>query len=143
MLNPNYLDPNGVWQVTTEGDCEGKSTRNLGVYSGRLDEIAFALAEKSLYALSFKKLDLTIPTPTKARERVNVVLDITSGAWDMTAEERVSAFREMLKDAENVFVSEGSAYASVALSREDRLDAIRKAALAKLTYEEKAVLGLL
>ena len=34
----------GTFKVTTEGDCEGKSTRDLGVHTGYIDEIAFALA---------------------------------------------------------------------------------------------------
>lgn len=143
MLNPNYLNPNGVWQVTTEGDCEGKSVRNLGVFSGRLDEIAFALSKKAMYSLTFKKLDLSVPTPTEVRREVTIALDIDSGVWDMTASERVGTIREMLKDTENIFVSEGSTYKSVTLSREDAQEEIRRSALAKLTDEEKSALGLL
>lgn len=143
MLNPDYLNPYGIWQMTTEGDCEGKSTRNLGVYSGRLDDIAFALAGKAMYSLTFKKLDLTVPTLTEGREKVNVVLDIDSGTWGMAAEERVAAVREMLKGAEDIFVSNGNTYASVTLSRGNHQASVRKAALAKLTDEEKATLGLL
>ena len=143
MLNPNYLNPNGVWQVTTEGDCEGKSVRNLGVFSGRLDEIAFALSKKAMYSLTFKKLDLSVHTPTEVRREVTIALDIDSGVWDMTASERVGTIREMLKDAENIFVSEGSTYKSVTLSREDAQEEIRRSALAKLTDEEKSALGLL
>lgn len=27
----DYKNPYGIWIVTTEGDCEGRSTRHLGV----------------------------------------------------------------------------------------------------------------
>lgn len=36
----------GTFKVTTEGDCEGKSVRHLGTFTGYIDEIAFALADK-------------------------------------------------------------------------------------------------
>lgn len=52
----------------------------------------------------------------------------------------------MLKETDNVFVSESSLYNAVILNRIDLHEKerrnIRKAALAKLTPMEKAVLGL-
>ena len=38
----DYKNPYGIWIVTTEGDCEGRSTRHLGVFQGYIDDIAFA-----------------------------------------------------------------------------------------------------
>ena len=34
----------GWWHVTTEGDDEGRTTRDLGYHYGYLDEIALRLA---------------------------------------------------------------------------------------------------
>jgi hypothetical protein len=48
------LKSNRIWSVTTEGDVEGKSTTNLGTFEGRLDEIAFALADKEYYQILAK-----------------------------------------------------------------------------------------
>ena len=49
-----YTNPYGLWEVTTEGDCEGRSRKGLGVFEGYLDDIAFYLANKAYYTLEFK-----------------------------------------------------------------------------------------
>lgn len=36
----DYKNPYGIWIVTTEGDCEGRSTRHLGVFQEYIDDIA-------------------------------------------------------------------------------------------------------
>jgi len=56
---------NNIWTVTTEGDVEGRSTLHLGTFHGKIDEIAFALADKACYKLEFeavKSIDLTKQT---------------------------------------------------------------------------------
>ena len=64
----------------------------------------------------------------------------------MSPDERLDFLIEMLKEADNVFVSESSLNNAVILNRIDLHEKerrnIRKAALAKLTPMEKAVLGL-
>lgn len=137
----DYKNPYGTWMVTTEGDCEGRSTRNLGVYVGYIDEIAFALAEKCYYSLKFEKVCTDVPTPTKVLEKVDITLDINSKTWKLSPHDRVEFFRNMLQNRD-VYVSEGSAYASVILSRANLEKTKREIALAKLTAEEKALLGL-
>ncbi len=55
MINsPAY----GIWSVTTEGDCEGRTTTNLGIHQGFVDEIAFKLADKCYYYLRFEPVHL-------------------------------------------------------------------------------------
>jgi hypothetical protein len=49
------LTQRGIWVVTTEGDCEGRSTRNLGIYNGVVEEIALHLADKVEYQLNFSE----------------------------------------------------------------------------------------
>lgn len=53
----SYMEPYGLWKVSTEGDCEGRSTRQLGIFRGNYYEIALYLAEHCCYTLRFEKLD--------------------------------------------------------------------------------------
>ena len=142
----DYQNPYGYWHVTTEADVEGRITRDLGVFEGYLDEIAFRLASESFYSLQFTRFEFTDLNKfciTSKAKTVQVTLDIDSGTWDMTGPDRVDFVRKMLADR-NVGVSEGKCYASVTLHRtaQDAVETKRKAALAKLTAEEKALLGL-
>ena len=140
MYNKDY----GLWEVTTEGDCEGKSTRKLGVYEGFIDDIAFALVGSCCYSLRFKPFSFNdLPIPQNPKQKVSVMLDIDSGTWNMDNSERKQFFAELLK-GRKVSVSDGQYYASVTLSRNDEYiqNAKRQAALSKLTVEEKKLLGL-
>lgn len=49
------FDEYGVWEVTTEGDCEGRTTRELGIYQGNISDIAVYLKDKVGYTLRFKR----------------------------------------------------------------------------------------
>ena len=40
-MKKEYRELYGTWSVTTEGDVEGKSTTNLGTYTGYVDEIEY------------------------------------------------------------------------------------------------------
>lgn len=59
--------PVGWWNVSTEGDCEGRTTTQLGTYYGHVAEIAFALADRCYYVLEFKPVESG--TPIKEEER--------------------------------------------------------------------------
>ena len=136
-----YQDPNGIWEVTTEADEMGWSFRTLGVFNGRIDEIAFALADKSYYSLTFRRVDPDLPVPAKPMNAVSVKLDSESGILNLTSKERTYFFKTLLRGAD-VTVSEGQFDGSIWLNKRSPEDAIRAAALAKLTVEEKVVLGL-
>lgn len=56
-LAESYKKAYGFWEVTTEGDCEGKSVSRLGIYEGYIDEIALALADRCYYSLCFRPID--------------------------------------------------------------------------------------
>jgi hypothetical protein len=109
----------GWWKVTTEGDCEGITTTDLGTHYGYLDDIAFQLGRKAYYQLQFKAID----DPSKTIEKmlpadsVSISLDIDSGTWDMTRHDRAQALRDILK-GRPVSVEEGVYYASVVLNKE-------------------------
>lgn len=141
-INPLYSNAYGFWQVTTEGDEEGRTTRVLGTFKGRIDEIAFALAERSFYKLTFKAVDLSIPEPTKIHETVHVSFDIDSGIWDMNNVE-IADLAKHIMHGSDVIVKESNYFASFLLSREHKMQEIKKQrALAKLTPEERELLGL-
>lgn len=142
-----YKKPYGMWTVTTEGDCEGRTVRQLGTFEGFIDEIAFALAGKCYYSLRFSSAK-ELPNAAQGTA-VNISLDIDSGTWDMNSKERAEFFRRMLA-GRNVSVKEGQYYASIILvdgsSPEEILrkenELKKKQALAKLSEEERKLLGL-
>lgn len=133
----------GYWQVSTEGDEEGKSIRNLGVFLGNIDEIAFALADKVMWSLDFKQINPDdIPAPKNYKTRIDIYLDLKDvSCGDSNA--RFNIMREMLKDT-NISVMNGPGYGKVSLIRPEDPDRIREAkietALNKLTDEEKELL---
>ena len=145
-LNPDYASSYGTWRVTTEGDCEGKTTTQLGAFTGHIDEIALALADRCYYSLCFRRDMPKSMSMVPTRKSVSVQLDINSGTWDMNSDERAKAIGEILKDRD-VTVSPGQYFASVIITTTketegERQEKLRNAALAKLSAEEKAALGL-
>lgn len=142
----------GLWEVTTEGDEEGRTTRNLGTHEGHFDEIAFKLASQSYYSLRFRVIDSTEfrdkkPTGTK----VAVSFDIGTGTWDLRGEELAAVYEQWFKkNGRKVTVEAGGVYAGVtlydgespeAIAKRQR-EVIRNAALAKLSAAEREALGL-
>lgn len=138
----------GYWKVTTEGDVEGRSTRDLGTFRGHIDEIAFHLGDKCFYSLRFSPIEEKdlIPEFNINRVEVNISLDINTGTWDMGSLQRVEYMKEVLKDRTDVEVEEGNYYSSIKLVSKkikSRNELLKEQALSKLSNEEKKVLGLL
>lgn len=52
---------NNLYKVTTEGDCEGRSRRDLGIWEGNISNIAFHLADKMVYSLTFEPIAINKP----------------------------------------------------------------------------------
>ncbi len=74
-----FSSPVGWWTVSTEGDVEGRSTRDLGTHYGHVAEIALFLADKSFYSLHFMPIPgkqglLERPTYRASRARAWVTL---------------------------------------------------------------------
>lgn len=93
------VDPVGTWQVTTEGDCEGRTTTSLGVWTGHIADIAFTLSDRVYYTLQFKRIDpgsMVIDPAKSQRDEVSIRLDCSTGTWDLGSELRVIAYREIL-----------------------------------------------
>lgn len=140
----------GVWHVKTEGDCEGRTTKDLGTHTGFLDEIAFKLAEQAYYALEFSEVDtFVLNAKLPVSEKVTVRLNADSMTWDLNSIQRAEHFREMLR-GRDLTVSESLSYGCVELhsgaSAEARAAAKRQViinrALNKLTPEEIEALGV-
>lgn len=93
-----YIEPRGTWCVTTEGDCEGRSTTNLGTWVGYVDEIALHLAKESFYTLQFTRISDRPAELTPAKDMVHVRFGHDSGFWNLRNEERIEAIAEAFAD---------------------------------------------
>jgi hypothetical protein len=107
----------GTWHVTTEGDEEGRTVRDLGIHKGYIDEIAYKLSGEAYYGLEFSP-----PPPPKEplkpkdpKHHVHIHLDIKSKTWDLTKEKRANTFRVLFQDRP-VVVTESKYHASVKLT---------------------------
>lgn len=140
----------GLWKVTTEGDEEGRTTKDLGIYEGYLEDIAFKLSDSVYYTLRFMRIDLcNVPGSDVApRDEVHVNLPIVSDTWNMKSSDRVSFFTGLLKPDSRVSVVQSKYHASVKLVRgrnpaereQMRKESVISSALAKLSPEEKTAL---
>lgn len=143
--NAEYNIPSryGYWQVSTEGDEKGKSTRNLGVYHGNIDEIAFALADRVMWSLSFKLINPDdIPISKEYKTKIDIYLDLQGVPYG-DSKTREDIIRAMLAET-NIEVKNSGSYGKVSLIRPEDPDRIREAkietVLNKLTNEEKELL---
>jgi hypothetical protein len=136
-----YPSTYGLWQVTTEGDVEGRSTTQLGTHKGHIDEIALHLAKKCYYSLKFKLVE-PIETYEPAKKKVNVMLDIDSGTWDMSNDGLVNAMQEFFADRP-IHIEPCNYYSSFTITTEKDIRAEdKRKALDKLSDYEKELLGL-
>lgn len=136
MFDTDYSNPYGLWEVTTEGDEEGKSPPNyLGTFVGYLDEIAFALSKQAMYTLIFKKISGETPALTSIQEKVCVGI---SGQPDALP------FLTCMLDGRPDVVPRSNYrnHIFIEMSGERLNSAKKQAALAKLTKEEQKLLGL-
>ena len=148
MIDKNFPSY-GLWHVTTEGDCEGRTTKDLGVHQGNFDDIAFALAGQACYGLKFERVNPSEYTKHPPKTEVNVSLDIETGTWNMDAGQRCAYFRDLLK-GRGVTVKESDYYACVTLvngltpadQKTARVAALVASARCKLSPDEAEALGL-
>lgn len=129
----------GTWEVFTEGDCEGKSTRFLGTFTGHVDEIALHLACKCEYTLNFKREKDSTPLlePTKSCVDVQFIDDYGTPSQFKS----LNGLKEVLKDRP-VQVTHSKYYKSFKITTDDKEEVERQEALAKLTLKEREILGV-
>ena len=140
-MKTDYKELLATWEVTTEGDYERRSVKNLGAFTGYVDEIALHLADKAYYGLSFKKV---IPNLKLApmKSSVNVLFHIESGTWDTIKTD--NGMKEMIDvfASRPVRIKKSNYYASFVIESVDSESILKAAALKKLTHAEKKILGL-
>lgn len=125
----------GTWQVTTEGDVEGRTIKNLGTFTGYVDEIALYLADKCYYTLEFKRVALVKEfKPTKSVVNIRVI------------DFEIFEHTKQLLSGRPVKVTSGNYYNSTNITainkKELEKEIAREKALSKLTKEDKEALGL-
>lgn len=113
----SYRKTEGWWKVTTEGDCEGRTVREIGTFYGHLDELARQLAHFCYYSLQFSAItepkEIDPRNPLATPKRVHVSLNIDSKTWDMKPSERAAAMASVFKNNDRpVDVKDGTYYAS-------------------------------
>lgn len=83
--------PVGLWRVSTEGDCEGKTRRDLGLWEGHVADIAALLADKAEYGLRFETAKMTLPARSGAtREAVEVEISVVGAPTNFSGTERLA-----------------------------------------------------
>lgn len=90
-----WTSPVDIWEVTTEGDCEGRTTKKLGTHTGHIVDIAQRLGGHASYGLRFTRMTET-KLPSKPVKQVNIQLNVDSYTWNEFGEERVKMVREFL-----------------------------------------------
>ena len=142
-MNKKEYTNYGTFKVTTEGDCEGKSVRDLGVYTRYIDEIAFALADKCYYTLCFTLVEPTILDLTPKKDTVKISLNIDSRAWDFNGADAMEYFKDFFANRD-VEVIDTHGYGSCTIStHKETIEEKKEKILQKLSEEEKKILGLL
>lgn len=105
------------------------------------------LADKCYYTLKFSPFIIhEAPYVSKGNE-ASVRFDTGSRTWDLSNEERIQLIQNLFKynKRKNVAITDGRGYASFNISNcneKELQEQRRQKALAKLTNEEKKLLGL-
>lgn len=142
-MNKKEYTNYGTFKVTTEGDCEGRSMEDLGVYTGYVDEIAFALADKCCYKLCFTLVEPITLDLTPKKDTVKISLDIDSGTWDFNVADAMEYFKDFFANRD-VEVIGTHGYGSCTIStHKETIKEKKEKILQKLSEEEKKILGLL
>jgi len=135
-MNTKIKSNYGTFSVSTEGDVEGISTTQLGVYEGYIDEIALYLDNKKEYSLSFERVK-------------NIELNPTSGTTVISYSElglnSVEEAVEFFKDRP-VEVFDNSQYKCIRISHKNResidVELAKDKIRSKLTLNEQKLMGL-
>jgi hypothetical protein len=69
LYGNDMATPEKVYHVTTEGDCEGRSIRNLGFASGEIADIEAFYQPQKTYEIYIKEITVKEITPQSAAER--------------------------------------------------------------------------
>jgi hypothetical protein len=67
-----YAPATPIYVVTTEGDCEGRSTKTVGYASGNEKDIRALYAEKQNYTLTLTPIKVVHATPELVARRAEL-----------------------------------------------------------------------
>lgn len=131
-----FKDKTKLWNVHTEGDIEGKSIRDLGIFFGSIEDIAFRLRGTATFTLSFSELKIDYPKLTEAQSNNNSVIINVEGLTKNNLKRQAEECGINIKDC--------NYYNSIKLFLNDaELKELKiKEVLLKLTEDEKEILGL-
>lgn len=101
-----------LYRITTEGDCEGRSTKDLGIYEGTLEQIITYMTVKGI-----KPYYNYCATPIQVVNCNGIIPEV-------------------------IVNSDNLGYLSVKTLGDLQQRVAKEAALAKLSKEERALLGL-
>jgi hypothetical protein len=100
----------GIWEIETEGDCEGRSIETLEIEEGYIDEIAFKLANRAMYELHFKKINIhSLKDKHNTKNSIPISIEGYSS---------LNEYKKLFKNR-NVIVSDDGGYDSVRLTAID------------------------
>lgn len=127
-----------TWEVTTQGDEEGHTTRHLGAYTGYVDEIAFHLADKQFISLFFKRVQ-----PVSYNQNGHTVsISFDKGSINsVKSEEGFNTIVDAFK-GRPASVEKSNRYETITLISSHKESIQKQQILAKLTEEERAILGV-
>lgn len=136
-----------TWKVSTNKTAWTEDMVMLGYYEGNPVDIAFALADKACCALCFERADVQkIDGFAPTRREVSMRFAKGDEHASSVGCEKKRIYDELIGDRPAVLQSNLNGTDRVTLSAtwmpDDEKDAKIRAALAKLTTEEKELLGL-
>lgn len=112
QIEQDNFNPYGVWEVTTEGDCEGRSTKRLGRHEGNIFDIAKSLGSQSFYSLNFKRvgyLDVALINQPKKQKDVHITINDNG--------KRIDDITKIMKSApEDVIVGQSNYHSCVKIT---------------------------
>lgn len=123
-----------IFEVSTYNDCEGRTTRVLGIYRGKVQDIALHLADRAVYHLLIKPISIQ-----EAGDPTRKTVEVHFKGFGSESEKLLNT--ELATKYHSVYI--GSGEVTYDIHSKQELDEMkRKAALSKLSSEEKALLGL-
>ena len=123
-IKNGYDNVYGTWRVTTEGDVEGRSVKELGTYTGYVDEIALHLSDRVYYSLTFTRSE-DVGEYVQKNDSVSVQFDIESGTWPICNSGNLDKIREIFSERD-VEIVDSNYYASFTIKSNKKSDEERK-----------------
>lgn len=128
----------GIWEVTTNGDCEGRTSKVLGIFEGHIDDIALSLSDEAVFYLYFKEFKPIIKQIADIKCESTVSVMVKQYGVYLSIDEAKSLFKNR-----PVTINNGCGYYSTFGIKSNDSDTLKRAkALAKLSDDERKILGL-